>query len=88
MTYADRRWSNSDNYYEKLGFTYDGTTDPNYYYVNGNIRESRMKYQKHKLVERGFDPTLSEHGIMKSLGIYRIYDCGNYRYVYRPDQAK
>lgn len=88
VTYADRRWSNSDNYYEKLGFTYDGTTDPNYYYVNGNIRESRMKYQKHKLVERGFDPTLSEHEIMKSLGIYRIYDCGNYRYVYRPDQAK
>jgi very-short-patch-repair endonuclease len=85
VTYADRRWSNFGNYYEKLGFVYDGTTEPNYYYVNGNIRESRMKYQKYKLVERGFDPNMSEHEIMKSLGIYRIYDCGNYRYVYKKE---
>jgi very-short-patch-repair endonuclease len=85
VTYADRRWSHFDNYYEKLGFVFDGTTEPNYYYVNGNIRESRMKYQKYKLVERGFDPNMSEHEIMKSLGIYRIYDCGNYRYVYKPE---
>ena len=90
VTYADRRWSNFGNYYEKLGFMYNGTTSPNYFYVNGNIRESRMKYQKHKLIEQGFDPNMSEHDIMKSLGIYRIYDCGNYRYVYKgkPDATE
>jgi hypothetical protein len=41
-----------------------------------------MKYQKHKLVEMGFDPNMTEHEIMKSLGMYRIYDCGNFKYVY------
>lgn len=82
VTYADRRWSGANNYYPKLGFALVSTTEPNYWYVNGNVRESRMKYQKHKLVEMGFDPNVAEHEIMKSLGMYRIYDCGNFKYAY------
>jgi len=80
VTYADRRWSGDDAFYSKIGFTRVGVTEPNYYYVNVDVRESRLKYQKHKLVEMGFDPAKSEREIMKSLGMHRIYDCGNYKY--------
>lgn len=82
VTYADRRWSGDDAFYTKIGFVRVGVTEPNYYYVNGNVRESRMKYQKHKLVEMGYDPSMSERDIMKSIGMHRIYDCGNYKYEY------
>lgn len=82
ITYADRRWSGPNNYYPKLGFTLVGITDPNYFYVNAGVRESRMKYQKHKLVELGYDANKSEKEIMDSLGMHRIYDCGNYKYVW------
>ena len=82
VTYADRRWSNRNAFYTKLGFTLDSVTEPNYYYVNGSIRESRMKYQKHKLVEMGYDASKSEHEIMREIGIYRIYDCGNFKYIW------
>ena len=88
VTYADRRWSNKNTFYPKLGFELDSVTDPNYYYVNGNIRESRMKYQKHKLVEMGYDANMSEHEIMMSIGMHRIYDCGNYKYVWKPSDNK
>jgi hypothetical protein len=46
--------------------------------------ENRIAYQKHKLVAAGYDATKTEHEIMLERGIYRIYDCGNYKYVYLP----
>lgn len=82
VTYADRRWSGPNNYYPKLGFVLDSVTEPNYFYVNGNVRESRMKYQKHKLVELGYNANMSEHEITESIGLHRIYDCGNFKYIY------
>ena len=54
-----------------------------------NKYDEQVKYQKlileftkKKLVEAGFDANLTEHDIMLSRKIYRIYDCGNYRYVW------
>ena len=41
-----------------------------------------MKYQKHKLIEAGFDKNKSEHQIMLEQGIYRIYDCGTIKFKY------
>lgn len=82
VTYADRRWSNGHGFYEKIGFKYDGITAPGYTYVVGNHRESRMAYQRHKLVGDDVVEGKSEHEIMYGRGIYRIYDCGNYRYYW------
>lgn len=78
-SYADRRWSNG-TLYEKLGFKLVEKSSPSYFYVNRNIRENRLKYQKHKLVKAGADPKLTEHQIMFSKGLYRIYDCGTLKY--------
>ena len=83
VSFADRRWSGKDAFYPKLGFTLDGVTRPSYYYIINNMRHNRMEFTKKKLVDAGFDPNMSEHEIMLSRKIYRIYDCGNYRYVWK-----
>lgn len=81
ISYADLRWSEG-NLYEKLGFTHDSTTVPNYFYVKGNKRYNRWKFRKSEivhLVENGNEKT--ERDIMLELDYYRIYDCGNKKYL-------
>ena len=56
VSYCDISWANG-NLYKKLGFSYDGLTPPNYHYVVDKIRVNRIKFQKHKLVNEGFNPT-------------------------------
>ena len=51
----------------------------------GNRRESRFAYQKYRLTGDDVTPGATEHEIMYGRGIYRIYDCGNYRYVWKKD---
>lgn len=84
VSFADLEYGYGD-VYPKIGFTFDKLTDPAYSYVHANkgIRESRMKYQKHKLIQEGFNPKLTESEIMSSRGFYKIYDCGNARYIWK-----
>jgi very-short-patch-repair endonuclease len=82
ISYADRSWSQG-NLYKVLGFEYMGKTIPNYYYVVDGIREYRFNYRKDILVKQGFDKNKSEHEIMLERKIYRIYDSGSLKYVYK-----
>lgn len=82
VSFADRRWSPRDAFYPKLGFELDGKTRPGYFYILNNVRHNRMEFTKKRLVEAGFSPEMTEHEIMLSRKIYRIYDCGNWRYVW------
>lgn len=79
VSYADRRWSKG-NVYESLGFSFVHVSAPSYFYIVNHKRENRIKYQKHKLVANGADPTKTEHEIMKEMGFARIYDCGTIKY--------
>lgn len=81
LSYCDLAWG-TGSLYENLGFINDGETKPNYFYIVNKKRENRLNYQKHKLVKKGYDPNLTESQIMNSLGYYRIYNCGNRRYMY------
>ena len=81
ISYADRRWSQGNLYYQ-LGFNKTHNSTPNYFYVVNNEREHRFKYRKNLLVEGGFDEKKTEREIMCDRGIYRIYDCGNLVYIY------
>ncbi len=81
ISYADKRWSAGD-IYKNMGFCLTGTTKPNYFYVVDNKRENRYKHRKSELVKQGYDPNMSESEIMKSLGINKIYDCGNLKFKY------
>ena len=75
ISYCDRRWSQG-NMYEKLGFTLDHISKPNYFYIVNGKRENRFKYRKSELVKQGFDKDKTEEEIMESRGIRKIYDCG------------
>ena len=57
-------------------------TKPGYHYVVNGRREYRYKYRKSELVKAGFDVTKTEEEIMMERGIYKIYDCGNFKFGY------
>ncbi len=80
LSYCDVRWG-SGKMYEKLGFTFFNHTKSNYYWCKAK-RESRIKYQKHKLssIFSNVDMSKSEDEIMFEHGFYKIYDYGNYVY--------
>jgi G:T-mismatch repair DNA endonuclease (very short patch repair protein) len=82
LSFANRDWS-TGNVYEKLGFTFNGYTPPGYFYVKSNLRYSRFQFQKHKLIQNGKDPNLTEYEIMTQDGYLRLWDCGNLKYVIR-----
>lgn len=68
--------------YEKLGFNLDKKSDPNYWWVVNGVRKHRFTYNKKKLVAKGYDPLKTEVEIMHELGNYRIWGCGQDRWVY------
>lgn len=82
ITYADRSWSNG-NLYNQLGFDLVHKTQPNYYYVVDGIRKNRFNYRKDILIKNGFDPNKSEHDIMLERKIYRIYDSGHLKFIWK-----
>jgi len=85
ISYADRFWTTIINgvVYEKIGFELVGKTTPNYFYVHNKIRRNRFNYRKDILIKQGFDKNKTEHDIMYNRGIYRIYNSGNLKYVYK-----
>ncbi len=86
LSYCDLSWG-TGTLYENLGFINNGDTKPNYFYVINGKRENRINYQKHKLIKQGYDPNLTESQIMNDLGYYRIYNCGNRRYLYLNERS-
>jgi uncharacterized protein with PIN domain len=79
VSYCDRRWGEGD-VYVKNGFKLVKNTVPNYFYIINKNRESRYKYQKHKLNIMGLGDCGTEEEIMNNNGYYRIYDSGNKKY--------
>jgi len=78
VSYADLRWS-TGNLYHHLGFTHTHDSPPNYWYVKKDKRETRQKYQKHKLptLLKNFDALLTEKQNMENHNMYQIHDVGN-----------
>ena len=83
MTYCDRSTS-IGNVYLKSGFTLIGNTGPNYFYFKDANIFSREQFQKHKLKDtlKVFDASLTEYANMQINGYDRVWDCGNWKFVY------
>ena len=81
-TYADRSHSQGD-LYKFLGFECVRETEPNYYYIIDGVRKHRFNFRKDKLIKEGFDPNKTEHEIMLERKIYRIYDSGSLKFIYK-----
>lgn len=88
VSYADKRYS-IGNLYHKVGMVEIPNNFINYYYFNKRegVRYSRHQFQKHKLKDKLpiFDESLSEVENMRLNEFNRIYDCGNYKFVWYKD---
>ena len=92
-SFADRRWTTDEknNVYLQLGFSFDGYTRPDYRYVgkifNNRRRIHKFRMRKQRMLKMDKDGVLNEkmteHEMALKLGMYRIYDCGLIRYVWR-----
>lgn len=91
FTYVDNRFGDG-NVYEKNGFLYIGMTIPNYFYYNKKIPsdglKNRINYQKYKLSKllNNYDSDLTEYENMMNHGYYRIWDCGNKKYIFERNE--
>jgi hypothetical protein len=85
ISYADRRWSYRGAVYEKLGFNQVASSKPNYWYAKQGKRFHRATFMKSKLERKldTFDPSLTEVENMKMNGYDRLWDCGNFKYIWR-----
>ena len=73
------------NIYKKLGFRAVKFTDPGYVWADcHNNYLSRYQTMKHKLIKDGLgDIQDTEDSIMRSLGYYKIYNCGNIKFEWK-----
>lgn len=82
ISYADRRWSKGDVYFN-MGFNFIRNTPPNYWYFYNKKSNKylfhRYKFAKHTLNNQleKFDNNLSEWENMKNNHYDRIWDSGN-----------
>lgn len=80
ISYCDLRWFTGDGY-KNLGMTLSKQTGPTYWYNNYSKRWHRSNFTKQRLVSMGHDKTLTEQQITESIGLDRIWDCGNAVYT-------
>ena len=86
MTYADLRFGEG-KVYEKSNFKLIKRTEPNYFYYDNKtgIVKNRMLFQKNKLKSMNileYSDDKSEFEIVKAMGYFRLYDCGNNKYAW------
>lgn len=81
VSYSDNRYF-TGGVYNKMGFEKVSET-VGYFYTNYHDRHNRIKFQKHKLVQDGYDETLTEWEIMQQQGFDRVWDCGQIKWVKR-----
>ena len=74
--------------YKKLGFNFDKLTPPGYVWVNETTQNvvTRYKSQISRLIDSGIAKAgETEKEAMEIMGYLRIYDSGNYRFIWVKD---
>lgn len=76
------------NLYKKLGFI-ETHHNASYWYIKGMKRYHRSTFTKDAIVKKGWKPindyTWTESEVMKEQGYYKIYDCGQTKYIYKKE---
>jgi len=80
ISYSDNS-RGQGNLYQQLGFNLISETEPNYYWIIDGKRHHRFNFRKDKLIKEGADPSKTEIQIMTEKGYYRIFDCGNKKWI-------
>jgi hypothetical protein len=88
LSYADLRWGEG-HYLEHLRFNRYPDTTPNYWYFSQTNpdfkRYHRYTFNKQRLLKKlpGADTRETEKDLARTLGLQRIYDCGNAVWIWR-----
>ena len=87
-SFADRRWTIDidNNLYTKIGFKLDKILRPDYHYIKSGVYERFHKFNFRKQIlhkKHGFPLTMTETEMAKELKVYKIYDCGLLKYVWK-----
>jgi hypothetical protein len=69
--------------FHRIGMTKLKTSDPDYEWVLGGVRMPKISRDKKEFEKWGYDKCLSEKEVMKDLGAYRIWNCGEHKFIYR-----
>ena len=69
--------------YEMLGFEKIHLSKPDYFWCNNMNRYHRFNFNKQKLVKQGYDASKTGDIIMKERGYYKLWSCGQIRWVYK-----
>ena len=75
FSYADKRWSNGNLYYQ-LGFNLEHETKPNYWYVKGLERIHRFNLRK----KENEPKDIPEWILRQNEGYLKVWDCGNLKF--------
>ena len=81
ITWVDLRWSNGSSWF-KNGWILSGTLPPDYFYYNSKNTKIVSKQSRQKsLVNTPTEMTEHQHSLKD--GLYRVYDCGKLRLIYK-----
>lgn len=90
-TFADKRWTidKDNNFYTKSGFYFDVELPPQYSYVTSknSFKKRYHKFNFRKKIlhkKHGLPMSMTESEMVKELGYCKIWDCGLYKYVWKP----
>jgi hypothetical protein len=78
ISFADLRWSSTSAVYEKLGFTLDHISPPNYWYIKPNEHKRIHRYALRKPARC----VITEKELRSQEGWLRIWDCGSAKFVW------
>jgi hypothetical protein len=81
-SFADLSHFNGD-LYKNLGFDYIHRTPPNYWWVVDGVRHHRFTYNKKRLIKEVADPNKTGVEIMYNTGYFRIFGCGQDKYIFK-----
>lgn len=91
ITYSDKRYF-TGKLYESIGFTRLEDSPPGYWYFSKSkyYRQHRFGFKKSTLKQRLniFDSNLTEYQNMVNNGYFRIWDCGNFKFIWTPTAKK
>ena len=88
-SFADRRWTldKDNNLYTKLGFELEKILKPDYHYVYGNKRIHKFNFRKKNIIklfkDKKFTLDMTEKEMMSNLSIFRIWDCGLFKFIWK-----
>ncbi len=81
ISYSDFRLFDG-KMYETLGFIKKHLSKPDYFWCKNLERKHRFNFNKRKLVKDGYDSNKTEVEIMHELEYYRVFGCGQFRWIY------